>query len=492
VTISERDAEQGRFGLAELIDFELQLASDRARPYQELLERDRQIALRWRAQPKTPQQMVAHWVAALRRDEGAPTAGEKVARAHGLANLLVFLSFALIGVGVALAVLQFTGDHPINVLVVLGVFVVLQLINLLVTVAAFLWSRFSPGFLQQFPIVAVLRRLIARLVGPDHAGRFWARRSLYGGVERWIWFRTMQLGALAFNIGAIVTFMAAVSFTDLAFAWSTTLRVEAQSLERFCAALALPWRGWLPEAVPSLELIDATQYFRFDAAYVRAPPGMRVRDAAVAGGWWPFLLMCLLVYGLLPRLLLVMWASWGAMRSLRRLPLDTPEEAEVIARLTTPWVHNVHGEDPGSVAPLGRGRAPLPQPAPLGNDQEAIVVRWRDAEIDPDRFVERVRQRLGAAVEAPIADAGGRDHVEEQALLARLEASQQQPMLVVVEPWNAPDRGFERFVRYVRQRSHRQRKIYVLLTEGGDAQQHAVWAGYLAELADPYIAMGEA
>ena len=65
-------------------------------------------------------------------------------------------------------------------------------------------------------------------------------------------------------------------------------------------------------------------------------------------------------------------------------------------------------------------------------------------------------------------------------------------MLVVVEPWNAPDRGFERFVRYVRQRSHRQRKIYVLLTEGGDAQQHAVWAGYLAELADPYIAMGEA
>ncbi|HSN81402.1 MAG TPA: DUF2868 domain-containing protein [Polyangiales bacterium] len=492
MTIPERDAEQVRFGLAELVDFELQLASDRGRPYEELHERDRQIALRWPEQPKTPQQMAARWVAALRGSGAAPTAGEKVARAHGLANLLVFVSFLLIGVGVALAVLQFTGDHPINVLVVLGVFVVLQLVNLLVTLAAFSWSRSSPGFLRQFPLVAVVQRLIARAVGPEHVGRFLARRSIYGGVERWIWFRTMQLGALAFNIGAIVTFVGAVSFTDMAFAWSTTLQVEAQGLQRFCAALAFPWRAWWPEAVPSLELIETTQYFRLDAAYVGAPPGMRARDAAAAGGWWPFLLMCLLVYGLLPRLLLVIWAGWGATRSLRRLPLDTPEEAEVIARLTTPWVHDVHGEDPGNVAPLGRGRAPLPRPAPLGDDQAVILVRWRDAEIGPDQLIARVRRRLGAVVDEPIGNAGGRDHAEEQTLLARLEASPEQPVLVVVEPWNAPDRAFGRFVRNLRQRGHAHRKIYVLLTEQGDEQQHAVWAGYLAELEDPYIALGEA
>ena len=54
----------------------------------------------------------------------------------------------------------------------------------------------------------VVRRLIFRLVGPEDAGRFLARRSLYGGVERWILFRTMQLAALAFNIGALFTFIA--------------------------------------------------------------------------------------------------------------------------------------------------------------------------------------------------------------------------------------------------------------------------------------------
>ncbi len=481
---------RSRLGLAELVDFELQLAADRERPHRELLERDRRIASDWPDEARTPQELAARWVEALRRGKPQPTTGQKVARAHGLVNGLVLVSFGLVGIAVALAVLQFTGDHPINVLVVLGIFVVLQLLNLLVGLGAFVWSRFSTGAITQFPMVAVARRWIVRRVRADDVGRFLARHSLYGGVERWIWFRMMQMGALAFNIGAVGTFFAAVSFTDLAFAWSTTLQVGAQSVHQFCEALALPWRAWLPEAVPSFELVETTRYFRLDAAYVDAPPGMRVRDPGVTGGWWPFLLMCLVVYGLVPRLMLVIWASWGARTAIARVPLDTPEEAEVIARLATPWVHSVHGEDPGSVAPLGRDQPSLPRPAPLGN-QSAVVVSWRDAVIPERGFAERLQQGLGAVIEEPIGEAGGHDHGAEQALLARLESGD-HPVIVIVEPWNAPDRAFKRFVEDVRERSASERKIYVLLTEGGDDAQRRVWAGYLASLSDPYMALGEA
>ena len=490
VTASERHSNQGRFGLAELIDFEVQLASDRERSYQELLERDREIALGWGDQPKTPRDLVARWVASLESGRKTPTAGERVARAHAVANWLVFLSFMLVGVAVALAVLQFTGDHPINVLVVLGVFVLLQLLNLLATTAGFVWSRFSPGFLAQFPLSVVLRRLIFRLIGPEDAGRFLARRSLYGGVERWILFRTMQLAALAFNVGALVTFIAAVALTDLAFAWSTTLRVGADGLLRFCEALALPWRTWFPDAVPTLDLIHATQYFRLDAAYVNAPAGARVQDAATAGGWWPFLLACLLVYGLVPRLVLVTWGSFGLSRALKRIPFDTPEEAELIARLTTPWVRSIHEHDPGNVAPLGQGHAPLARAQRLGEDERAVAVRWREAEISEQALLPRLRLRFGAVVEEPIGSAGGHDHAEDEALLARLEGGH-HPVVVIAEPWNAPDRAFKRFVRSLREGSDSTRRIYVLLTDGGDDEQRAVWAGYLAELADPYIALGE-
>ncbi|MGB5413704.1 MAG: DUF2868 domain-containing protein [Polyangiales bacterium] len=488
MTAPERHFSPVRFGLAELIDFEAQLASDRDRPPEELMARDRAIALRWQDDPKSVPVLVVRWLASLQRQGSTPSSGERVARAHTVANLVVFVVFALLGVAVALAVLQFTGDHPINVLVVLGVFVFLQWLNLLGTMIAFLWSRSSPGFLGHFPLSAFIRRLILRMVGAEDAGRFLARRSLYAGVERWVLFRALQLGAVAFNVGAIATFIAAVSFTDLAFAWSTTLQVGAEGLQRFCESLAAPWRLWLPDAVPTLDLVQATQYYRLDAAYVNAPAGARVQNAAVAGGWWPFLLMCLLVYGLLPRLVLVVWGSVGMNRAFRKLPFDTPEEAEVIARLSNPRVRRVYEDDPGNVAPLGAGHQPLSRAQPLSSGPPVIAVRWRDAEISPNTFSIRLRERFGALVDSPIANAGGHDHSEDEALLRRLEGGE-QPVLVLAEPWNAPDRAFKRFVRTLRENGPPTRKIYVLLTAGGDDEQRDVWAGYLAELADPYIAL---
>lgn len=488
VTAPERHSTQGRFGLAELIDFEIQLASDRDRPREELIARDRAIALHWQNDPKSAAELVTRWLASLQRRSTAPTAGERVERARVIVNWLVFVVFGLIGAAIALAVLQFTGDHPINVLVVLGVFVFLQWINLVGTIAAFAWSRSSPGFLAQFPSSALVRKLIIKIARADDVGRFMARRSLYGGVERWVLFRTMQVGAVAFNIGAIATFIAAVSFTDLAFAWSTTLQVGAEGLQRFCEGLAAPWRLWLPDAVPTLDLVGATQYFRIDSAYVNAPAGARVRDAALAGGWWPFLLMCLLVYGLLPRLVLAVWGRLGMQRAFGRLSFDTPDEAEVIARLTTPRVRRVQENDPGNVAPLGEGHRPLDRPEQFNRDQPAIAVRWREAEISDDVFLKRLHERFGAQVEAPIASAGGHDHGEDEALLRRLEDSE-QPVLVLAEPWNAPDRAFKRLIQSLRAHGHAKRKIYVLLTKGGSDAQRSVWAGYLAELGDPYIAL---
>lgn len=488
MTEPKRHSNQGRFGLAQLVDFEVQLASDRDRPREELIARDRAIALGWRNDPASAAELVTRWLASLPRRSTAPTAGERVERAQVIVSWLVFVVFSLIGTTIALAVLQFTGDHPINVFVVLGVFVFLQWINLLGTIVAFVRSRSSPGFLAQLPLSALVRKLIIRIAGAEDTGRFLARRSLYGEVERWVLFRAMQLGAIAFNLGAIATFVAAVSFTDLAFAWSTTLQIEAEGLQRFCEGLAAPWRLWLPDAVPTLDLIGATQYFRLDSAYVNAPAGARVRDAALAGGWWPFLLMCLLVYGLLPRLVLAVWASVGIHRAFGKLSFDTPEEAEVIARLTIPRVRRVQENDPGNVAPLGEGHQPLDRPQQLSQAEPAIAVRWREAEISDEAFRKRLHERFGARVEGPIANAGGHDHRQDEALLRRLEGSE-QPVLVLAEPWNAPDRAFKRLIQALRARGHSSRNIYVLLTTGGNDEQRAVWAGYLAELGDPYIAL---
>jgi hypothetical protein len=196
----------------------------------------------------------------------------------------------------------------------------------------------------------------------------------------------------------------------------------------------------------------------------------------------------MLVYGLLPRLVLAVWGTVGIHHAFGTLSFDTPEEAEVIARLTTPRVRRVHENDPGNVVPLGEGHPPLGRPQQFGRDEPAIAVRWREAEISDEAFLKQLHERFGARIEAPIASAGGRDHAEDEALLRRVEGSE-QPVLVLAEPWNAPDRAFKRLIQSLRAHGHSSRKIYVMLTEGGNDEQRAVWAGYLAELGDPYIAL---
>ena len=98
MTAPERHSNQGRFGLAELIDFEVQLASDRDRPREELIARDRAIALRWQdVYPRTAPELVTRWLASLQRRSEDPPTGERVERAQLLANWVVFALFGLIG-----------------------------------------------------------------------------------------------------------------------------------------------------------------------------------------------------------------------------------------------------------------------------------------------------------------------------------------------------------------------------------------------------------
>ena len=478
----QRQGAGGRFGLAELVDLEVQLDADRDASDGALSSRDRGIALRWTRQPQSRSALLSAWLRDLPDRKGH---GRKVERGHRLTAWLVFFAFVLIGVGVAMAVLQFTGDHPINVLIVLAIFVFLQLLNLVATLVAVFWSKYSPDFFAQLPLVALVKGLLARLIGSEAAGRWMGRRSLYREVERWVLFRLMQIGAVGFNVGAIVTFLSAVTFSDLAFAWSTTLQLGAEQLHRACLCLAAPWQAWLPSAVPSFDLVQATQYFRIDSAYVNAPAGSRVQNAAFAGGWWPFLLMSLLVYGLLPRAITTVIGHLGLKRTFERLSLDTPDVQEVIMRLTTPTVRRVDGDDPGNVSPM-QGEVSGASLS-LGDNTAGLLVVWREAEFEHDDVARRVKERFGVTVGDAVAAAGGHDYAADEALVSRLAAGA-EPMVVVAEPWNAPDRAFKRLVAQIRQ-SGTERAIIVVLTDGGDAQDRQVWAGYLAELSDAYLAL---
>lgn len=104
----------------------------------------------------------------------------------------------------------------------------------------------------------------------------------------------LQLFWLVFGLSLLAVLATLLLFSDLAFAWSSTL-LEPAAMHQILSGLAWPWRGWWPQAVPSLELVEQTRYLRI------AP---LAAEAEAFGHWWPFILASTLTYNLLPRLLL--------------------------------------------------------------------------------------------------------------------------------------------------------------------------------------------
>ncbi len=81
-------------------------------------------------------------------------------------------------------------------------------------------------------------------------------------LANWIVIKRSQFVALFFSIGLGLALLVVVATKDIAFAWSTTLQITPESFHTFLEMLATPWKTWFPSAVPSLELIEKSQYFR--------------------------------------------------------------------------------------------------------------------------------------------------------------------------------------------------------------------------------------
>lgn len=487
-------ASNRRLGLADLIDLEVQLADDEGRSEAELAARDAGVAREFRGQTDSRPALLSTWLHAVAPKE-APSPGQAVARAYRRASALLSLAMFVVGAVAAVSIFNFTGDHPINVLVVLGVFVLLQLASLAVSVVAVIVSAASPGFFEGLPLVLFMKQLAASLwrrassrstsdTTRNAINRMLSRRSLYSRVERHLLFGHVQVAAAWFNAGALAVLLVEVAVTDLAFGWSTTLQLGPERFFQLCERLSLPWSRWFPEAAPSLDLVRATQYFRLEGAYVGATEGARIADPSLSGRWWAFLAACLVVYGLLPRIVLACWSSLMVAISLRTVPLDTPDITRLLARLTEPGLRRSRGEDPGNVTPLGDGLGAVT--SPKSKPGRAIGVLWRDAEVPESSVADFSTRRYQAELEGTLSAAGGRDFTEDERFVASLDPADDATVLIVAEPWTVPDGALKRFIGEIRTRG-KSRPIVIALTGGGSDEDAAIWSGYLAELRDPYL-----
>jgi hypothetical protein len=475
--------------LADVVDIRRWLRDDRHTPYAERLERDRAIG-RGIADDDDVARVLAWWRRV--REHGAPAEaaiGARVEAARRLGGVALILLGFLLGSGVAAVAFGYDGRAPVNLFTLLGVLVGLPLVFLVFTLL--LIPGRVPGLAAVQGVAAGMnlgrwigsgldRLLGAELFAPQLLGS-----GSGSAFSRWQLVVFSQWLALGFFAGALAVALLRVTFTDLAFGWGTTLRLDPALVHDWAAAVSTPWAPFVPQAVPDAALVEASRIYRLE----QVPPD-RVQQL---GLWWPFVLMTIVVYGALPRLVLLLVATWRLRHATRRLLRDDPEVTALLDRLNAPLVLLEGTAEEATAADGGE----LAGPGEPVTTQGLILMIWNRA-VTAEQARSWLATHLGVAASAPL-DLGILQSATEQRTLLAAALRQVDPVqrvILLTKGWEPPLLEFADFLALVRESLGAECSISVVPMSVSGSEVHRaereVWARALAKLRDPRLYVMEA
>jgi hypothetical protein len=421
-------------GLADLFDLEIRVLEERRENEEARRNRYRNLGRRVMEQGAAADDPAALLRGMLRLDPQRRTAGGKFESAVGAFQALVAIAGILLGGSLSLGLLFYSGEHPVNILNVLAALVGAQLLLLVLLLLALVPRRRLP---RGGPVHGLLRALLRSLVSramhgaaPERLRVLEERLDAHRGLLGWLLLRAAQTFGVAFNLAALAGCLYRIVFSDVAFGWSTTLQFDAAAFHHVARALSSPWAWLFPHAVPSIQLVQLTQYSHLEGKYLLRSLGERSIHPSVVGGWWPFLLLSIGTYGLVPRLLVLSLATVRVQRILEQTPARNEEFRRLVDWMRLPLLSTASSDAaPAAPAPAAVPSDAEPPLPPPGTSCEVVLdglpALGRDA---LDRLV---RERFGWTISGVIAP-------------GQAPASTQGPILVLVSAWEEPTKGNQR------------------------------------------------
>jgi len=213
-------------------------------------------------------------------------------------------------------------------------------------------------------------------------------------------------------------------------------------------------------------------------------------EAMQLGAWWPFVLCTILIWGLLPRLVLLAVGRWRLSTATRALICQDPEVLALLDRLKPPRV-DFGPEEEGAV-PESAGR--MAAPPALEPDSRSVAVIWNQA-LDAEAAERWSHVFLGSAFGRTINLSSRNGRADIEASLAGLPEAPGR-IVVFTKGWEPPLLEFGDFLRMLRA----ELGTGVLITvvpidtrgEGVSAVDRQVWAGFLARHDDPRLYVQQA
>lgn len=391
--------------LTDLYQLGQQLDADRELPVAQLQHRDHEIGQACSAADDAGR--LLFWLQKMQSTE-QPAQGPWL-NEHSAALLL--RAFAL-GAGflTMLGFLLASGRGLVNVFLFLLIFVLLQLL-LAIGAGVVMLRSLRGGEPASFPLNPA--RFVTARALPDK--RYLREAS---GVLRLLLLRYGQEFGALFTLGAVVAFMCLLAFSDFSFVWGSTFSVSDNAVSGLTGWLSSPWSGWLPQGVLSPQLIADTRY----------NPGQvdlsNISDDS-RRGWWPFLLMCMLVYALLPRLLLWLGSRLAYTREMRRSFVCFPGAEVVLSRMRRPVVKTQADE-----AEEGAPQAPR-----VAVDEGVMLLNWAAA-VEREKLLS-FEQFL--PVPPPNQLAGGLGSpADDVSCVTTINTYGPETLLVAVKAWEPP------------------------------------------------------
>jgi hypothetical protein len=265
-----------------------------------------------------PVEQLLAWVRDNRIKLKKPTLSEKFSSTFYTVTLTLVIMAFILGFFSGVALLSYNGHEPVNVIYFIAMVVFFPLFTMILT----LFSMFRVNSVQSLLVhvsPAFWMEKILRLL-PNKIGDNVKEIKINPLLANWIIIKRSQVIALAFSFGLFFALLGVVATKDIAFAWSTTLSITPETFHHFLHTIAFPWRDYYPSALPSVELIEQSQYFRLGDKLSEE----MIQNASKLGEWWKFLAFATLFYAIILRCIIYFLSCFGLNRAIKRsfLTLD--------------------------------------------------------------------------------------------------------------------------------------------------------------------------
>ena len=512
----------------DIFDLEYFLHKDLTAEAEFLSRRDRAIFLQHiepalQQCPKDQDRLfiLRNWLEQRRRTEFGTTdslsPGALFVEAHRTLRLMCLVIGLFFGSIAGLTFFNYAGTTPVNIFSFLVFFIFTQIAVLMLLIVSALIRWLMRGKILALPLaLRIMGGLITRTIHWGHRnilGRMWAesrdslvaslgllrgKQRIYGSLFFWPVFILTQLLAISANAGLFAATLFRILTSDVAFGWQSTIQFSGSALHSFVQLASLPWSWFIPQdfAHPSLTAIEGSRIILKDGI-----SHLATQDLV---SWWPFLILCLLVYGLLPRVVLYVLAVYMQHKGFLELRLQHVPCIRLLQRMQTPQVSTQAAPEFGNPSEqAGSEEIPAAGKVPVHDQSSQIPVLV----LIPDEiFALEQNDSLNALLSPrglrPVSQMKFMASYEDDRTvlenLAHYDWSQTGGIVILMEAWMPPLVAFLSFLDQLRDAVGPDIPIMVellgkpapdSLSASVSTVDLSIWAKKITSLGDPLISL---